>query len=222
MSLSTTIGTVAVIQRADPYWDLRAYLSCWVGGVETVRAYIPELDTNGIYSSGVPPAMSPDGRWLAYPTFGPGDTSPCDVPLGSYILDTASGALTWLPEITGASYYSNRGAPAAPWWAADGRLVSADGRYTWRPGSSPVRTPVDIVLGQFEAVIPVPNCNGLVRISDKSGSGTGTGYEPLELYDLDTGALRATAEVPVGAFGVNHGAVTYVYATGVQDAVVVV
>lgn len=211
MSLSTTIGTVAVIQRAAPYFDFRTCLSCWVSGVETVRAYLPpEIDTDTVYGAGVHPAMSPDGKWLAYPRF-----LSDGIPDGCYVMDTATGELLLLPDLDGASYYSNKGFPSSPWWAADGRLVSSDGKYTWRPGQSVQRTLVDIPLNPNAAVIPVPNCNGIIRTRQVTNSGI------IELFDLNTGSLRASATVDVGGADGDRGTVKYVYQTGVQDVVVV-
>ena len=216
MSLSTTIGTVAVIQRAAPYFDFRVCLSCWVSGVETVRAYLPpEIDTNTVYGAGVHPTMSPDGAWLAYPRF-LSDDMDATVPDGCYVMNTATGELLLLPDLDGASYDSNKGCPSSPWWAADGRLVSSDGKYTWRPGQSVQRTLVDIPLNpNGAAVIPAPNCNGIIRTRQVTGSGI------IELFDLNTGSLRASATVDVGGADGRSGDVNYVYQTGVQDVVVV-
>ena len=216
MSLSTTIGTVAVIQRAAPYFDFRTCLSCWVSGVETVRAYLPpEINIDTVYGAGVHPTMSPDGKWLAYPRF-LFDGMPAVVPDGCYVMDTATGELLLLPDLDGASNHSNKGCPSSPWWAADGRLVSSDGKYTWRPGQSVQRTLVDIPLNpNGAAVIPVPNCNGIIRIRQVTDSGI------IELFDLNTGSLRASATVDVGGADGYSGTVTYVYQTGVQDVVVV-
>lgn len=216
MSLSTTIGTVAIIHRAAPYFDIRICLSCWVSGVETARAYLPpEINTNTVHGTGVHPTMSPDGKWLAYPRF-VSDGMSTGVPDGCYVMDTATGEILLLPDLDGASNQSSGGRPSSPWWAADGRLVSSDGKYTWRPGQSVQRTLVDIPLNpNGAAVIPVPNCNGIIRIRQVTGSGI------IELFDLNTGSLRASATVDVGGADGYSGDVNYVYQTGVQDVVVV-
>lgn len=212
MSLSTTVGTIAMIQRDAPPYDRRACLSCWVDGAEIVRGYLPPVvDDAAIYGSGVVPTMSSDGRWVAYAAFVVGEYDLHDTPAGCYVLDTSSGTIEHLQNIDGESFYSNRGVPASPWWSADGRLVSANGMYSWRPGSSVIRTLMDIHIDPDVggAICPLPNCNGVAYFV-----GAGPDRQIIRLYDLETGQVRSTMEVSM------PHEVSYIaraYQTGIQD-----
>lgn len=216
MSLSTTIGTVGVIEAR--YAQPRIAMSVWVDGIELHRALLPaDLDAPSLMYSGCLPAMSPDGKWLAMARILPGGARD-----GCYLMDAVTGAVTHHPEISGETFQSNRGLGRGPWWSADGRLVSADGRYVLRPGQSVVRTSVDIAVGYREAICPVPNCNGIVHLAHEYDAGADVTSNTLTLYSIETGGVEAQSSFVVRGDGTGSDAnVGTVYPTGEQGLICV-